>query len=94
MNKINKEIKILSQDIQLDNLNKYLAAGNGCGRLNSAAAVYNGQVGYFFVSSRDVGGVKQESIFFSCTGDDVSGSNSLIVITEFPAHPKYFEKKI
>lgn len=78
------------QAMEIDGLNKYLAAGNGRGRLNSAANVYNGEVGYFFVGKIDVGGVQQESILFSRSQTDHGlTSNDDIVITEFPAHPKY-----
>ena len=95
MNEVDQKSKLVSQDVQLEDLNRYLAAGNGRGRLNSAATVYNGEVGYFSVASISVGGVKQESILFSCVDTVHEGirSNSDIVITEFPPHPKYFEKK-
>lgn len=74
------------QAMEIKGLNMYLAAGNGRGRLNSAATVYNGKVGYFFVS----GTAEHECILFSCSHTDENGtSNEDVVITEFPAHPNH-----
>ena len=84
-NKTKNISEVDRQTMEIEGLNKYLAAGNGRGRLNSAASVYDGVVGYFFVSEIEVGGVKQESILFSNSQIDHNG----LVITEFPAHPKY-----
>jgi hypothetical protein len=79
------------QTQQMEGLNRYLASGNGRGRLNSAATIYQGKVGYFFVSKMNVGGEQQEAIFFSYdTGGDESGlgSSDTILITHFPAQKK------
>ena len=73
----------LTEAQQLQGLNRYLAAGQGRGRLISAATVYNGQVGYFFVNHIEIEGEKQECILFS-TG---MGSED-IVVTAFPLQPK------
>lgn len=76
---------------KIEGCNGYLALGQGRGRLNSAATVYDGKVGYFFVGTIDVDGVKQESILFACeTMDHGVITNDDIVITEFPAHPKNY----
>lgn len=76
---------------EIEGYNGYLALGQGRGRLNSAATVYDGKVGYFFVGTIDVDGVKQESILFACeTTDHEVTTNDDIVITEFPAHPKKY----
>ena len=79
---MDKKAGELTQAQQLQGLNRYLAAGQGRGRLISAATVYNGQVGYFFVSHVEVEGVKQECILFSGLGGED------IVITAFPLQPK------
>ena len=79
------------QTQQMEGLNRYLASGNGRGRLNSAATIYQGKIGYFFVSKTNVGGEQQEAIFFSYdTGGDESGlaSSDTILITHFPAQKK------
>ena len=84
------------QAMEIKNLNKYLAMGNGRGRLNSAATVYDGNVGYFFVSTMAVDGVEQESIIFSCSNTDhgmTLNPDMDMVITEFPAHPKFWVKE-
>jgi len=69
----------LSQEKHLEAVNQYLKLGNGRGRLQSAAAVYDGKVGYFFVSSIVYDGVKTDSIIFSTF--DGAGD---VGITEFP----------
>lgn len=69
----------LSQEKHLDAVNQYLKLGNGRGRLQSEAAVYDGKVGYFFVSSIEYDGVKTDSIIFST----VDGATD-ICITAFP----------
>lgn len=77
------------QAMEIKGINVYLAAGNGRGRLNSAGTVYNGNVGYFFVSGKG----EHERILFSCNHtDDTGSSNEDVVITEFPAHPKFYER--
>lgn len=79
------------QTQQMEGLNRYLASGNGRGPLNSAATIYQGKIGYFFVSKMNVGGEQQEAIFFSYdTGGDESGlgSSDTILITHFPAQKK------
>jgi len=80
---------------QMEGVNRYLAKGGGRGRLNSAATVYQGKVGYFFVSKMMVDGEEQEAILFSNTiGDNDKGvtTNHDIVVTQFPAHKKYYEQ--
>lgn len=79
------------QYLKIEGIDKYLASGNGHGRLNSAATIYDGKVGYFFVGMIDVGGVKQESILFSCEKTDHGvTTNNDIVITKFPPTPKNY----
>ncbi|MDD2740665.1 MAG: hypothetical protein PHV02_00190 [Rhodocyclaceae bacterium] len=76
---------------QLEGLDRYLADGNGRGRLNSAATIYQGKVGYFFVSKTNFGGELQDAIQFATdTGDDGSGcaSNDTILVTQLPARKK------
>ena len=75
----------LSQEKHLDAVNQYLKLGNGRGRLQSAAAVYDGKVGYFFVSSIVFDGVTTDSIIFST----VDGATD-IGITAFPNFIKNF----
>ena len=89
--KMSKEPKRrYTQADEIESINAYLARGDGRGRLNSAAAVCNGLVGYFFVGRFSIGGKVQEAIYFSCTQPD--GTNPDILITHFPAHPKYWER--
>ncbi|MCY1276834.1 hypothetical protein D9M68_294760 [compost metagenome] len=73
-----KKDKVYTQADHIDFVNHYLDTGNGRGRLQSAATIYDGKVGYFFVSPIRVGGVVTDSILFSCMPHDD------IVITSFP----------
>ena len=50
----------------IENIRLYLAAGHGRGRLASAATTYCGKVGYFFVESAQINGVRMDCIKFSC----------------------------
>ena len=84
-----------TQEKQIESINAYLAQGSGRGRLNSAATVYQGKVGYFFVSKFTINGEEHEAILFSNTiGDNDNGvtTNDDFVVTQFPAHKKYFER--
>lgn len=69
----------LSHEKHLASLNKYLTLGNGMGRHQSAATIYNGEIGYFYVSSVKVDGEKVDSILFS-TGD----GRPVTIVTKFP----------
>lgn len=83
------------QEEQIKSINVYLEKGGGRGRLHSAATVYQGKVGYFFVSKLMIDGVEQEAILFSNTiGDTENGitTNHDLVITQFPAHKKHYER--
>ncbi|MBK6907598.1 MAG: hypothetical protein IPH08_11180 [Rhodocyclaceae bacterium] len=62
---------------RLDSMNQFLAEGNGRGSLNSTATVFNGTVGYFFIGSITLSGVKQECIFFSDCDNDIIVSSFL-----------------
>lgn len=84
-----------TQEEQIESINTYLTKGGGRGRLNSAATVYQGKVGYFFVSKLMIDGEEQEAILFSNTiGDTDRGvtTNLDLVVTQFPAHKKYYEQ--
>jgi hypothetical protein len=71
-----------NEEEQVQAYNMYLAAGEGCGRLISAATVYDGKVGYFSVETITVDGVEQECIIFHCSPHDA------LFITAFPLQPK------
>lgn len=79
-----------SQKREIDGLNAYLSIGNGIGKLNSAATIYEGHVGYFYVDTiRTQNGTKQEAIVFSCTlNEGAISSSHKIVVTELPGHKK------
>jgi hypothetical protein len=52
-------------------MNSYLAEGNGRGRLNSDATIFNGSVGYFFVGHIKISRVEKECILFSTISDQM-----------------------
>lgn len=73
----------LSHEKHLDAVNSYLTLGNGRGRLQSKATVYNGKIGYFFVGMIKSEGERAESIIFST----VDGGPDTI-LTQFPFFTK------
>jgi hypothetical protein len=65
--------------VEIDSVNRYLSFGNARGRAHSKAAIFNEMLGYFFITSVDVGGgTKKECIMFSTLG----GSDLLITDLE------------
>lgn len=54
------------------NIEAYVEHGNARGRSASAATVYQGKAGYFFISSREIYGKKRDVVFFSHGDGDVT----------------------
>ncbi len=63
---------------QIKFVNDYLAAGDGRGRLQSQACVYDGQAGYFFLGKVWVNGVEKEAISFSTIYDQIVLTANLV----------------
>jgi hypothetical protein len=67
----------ITEKSHLASIDKYLERDCGRGRLQSAATVYQGKVGYFFVSNVEFHGAKRDCILFSTT----EGTSHDIVVT-------------
>lgn len=75
LKKLDKKTVPISERLKW--MNSYLAEGNGRGHLNSDATIFNGSVGYFFVSTIEISGVKKECIRYSSISDEMMISTIL-----------------